>query len=60
MKKQNTCDNCIYYRYDEEYESFVCVNYLDEDEWEKLLKGSYSSCPYFQFDDEYKIVRKQI
>ena len=33
---------------------------LDEDEMYRFLSGSSRSCPYFQMDDEYKVVRKQI
>lgn len=60
MKNQNTCDNCIFYKFDEEYDSYVCENYLDEDEMGRLMGSSSGNCPYFQFDNEYKIVRKQM
>jgi hypothetical protein len=32
---------------------------LDEDEMGKFLSRSFDDCPYFQFYDEYKTVRKQ-
>ena len=32
---------------------------LDEDEYIKFLSASYYDCPYYEPDDEYKIVRKQ-
>ena len=41
------CDLCAYY-------------WIDEDDLARMLSGSSDSCPYFQMDDEYKIVRKQM
>ena len=37
-----------------------CQVNLDEDDLARMLSGSSDSCPYFQMDDEYKIVRKQM
>ncbi len=54
------CDCCSNYVYDEDYECYVCDMNLDEDEMMKFLTGSFNECPYFQYDDEYKIVRKQM
>ena len=53
MADGGCCEFCANYAYDEE------VN-LDEDEMYRFLSGSSRSCPYFQMDDEYKVVRKQI
>ena len=33
---------------------------LDEDEMYRFIKGDFNDCPYYQFGDEYTIVRKQI
>ena len=33
---------------------------LDEDDLARLMRSDYESCPYFQMDDEYKVVRKQM
>ena len=33
---------------------------LDEDEMYRFIKGDFRECPYYQFGDEYQIVRKQI
>mgnify|MGYP004436330929 CR=1 FL=1 len=46
--------------YDEENEYYVCEVDLDEDDMVRFLKGDVRACPYYQSDDEYKIVRKQI
>ncbi len=54
------CDCCSNYIYDDEDECYVCDMSLDEDEMMKFLTGSYSECPYFSLDDEYRIVRKQM
>lgn len=52
------CEFCAFYVTDDEGYSECEIN-LDEDEMARLLSTSYQSCPYYQSDDEYKIVRKQ-
>lgn len=59
MKKTN-CEYCANYVYEEEYDYYVCTVNLDEDEMVRFLSGNSIQCPYFQMDDEYKIVRKQM
>ena len=59
-KQQGSCESCMYYEYDEDYECYVCEVNLDEDEMERFLRSSLTDCPYFQLYDEYKIVRKQM
>lgn len=59
MKKRTDCDSCLYYVYDEEYDCYVCQMDLDEDDYSRFLHNNVMSCPYFRFNDEYKIVRKQ-
>lgn len=59
-KKENTsCDTCSNYVYDEDYGCNVCMVNLDEDEMQRFLTYSNYSCPYYDLDDEYKIVRHQ-
>lgn len=62
MKKRQTvsCEYCSNYLYDEEFEYYVCDRNLDEDEMGKFMTGTFRDCPYFQMNDEYKIVRKQM
>lgn len=61
MKKQaDSCDTCGNYVYDEEYEYYVCEASLDEDEMAAFLGDRHFECPYYQPDDEYRIVRKQM
>lgn len=62
MKKKQTvsCEYCSNYLYDEEFEYYVCDRNLDEDEMGKFMTGTFRDCPYFQMNDEYRIVRKQM
>ena len=54
------CDTCVNYAYDEEDEYYYCMVNLDEDEMYRFLAGTQKSCPYYQLDDEYGVVRRQI
>jgi hypothetical protein len=54
------CEMCGNYVYDEEYECYECQVNLDEDEMARFLSDTFYECPYYQTNDEYKIVRKQI
>ncbi len=56
---QTNCDTCVNYIYDDEYCYYTCMINLDEDEMVKFLSGSFSACPYYRLNDDYKIVRKQ-
>lgn len=60
MKGKTNCECCINYNYDEEFNCYQCEVSLDEDEMSQFLRNSFINCPYFQFNDEYKTVRKQI
>ena len=61
MKKMvSNCETCINFVYDEDYECYICEMDLDEDEMCKFLSSSFDNCPYYQLNDEYKIVRKQM
>ncbi len=55
-----TCETCMYYGYDAEYEEYYCEINLDEDEMEKFLADKFRDCPYYRLEDEYKTVRKQM
>ncbi len=62
MKKKQavSCDSCMYYEYDEAYDSWMCGVNLDEDEVMHLMEDSHYQCPYYRAGDEYSIVRKQM
>ncbi|MBQ3151762.1 MAG: hypothetical protein IJB86_11015 [Clostridia bacterium] len=61
MKKEslNTCEYCMHYGYDDEYECYVCEIDLDMDEYERFATNAVVNCPYYRGGDEYTIVRKQ-
>lgn len=59
MGKTN-CEECSNYVYDEDYGCYMCEANLDEDEISRFLSDSYYNCPYYNHNDEYKIVRKQM
>ena len=54
------CEECAYYDYDPETDTNFCEADLDEDEMSAFLRGSDFSCGFYQLDDEYAIVRKQM
>ena len=54
-----SCDFCINYAYDEEYDCYDCIIDMDEDEMSHIVFGKRKDCPYFRMGDEYTIVRKQ-
>lgn len=64
MKKKEKhsagCEYCSNYIYDEEFGYYICDVNLDEDEMSRFLSDTFYNCPYFQMNDEYKIVRKQM
>ena len=53
------CEFCSNYIYDEEYDEFFCSVSLDEDEMVRFLMDKVHDCPYFMFNDEYVLARKQ-
>ncbi len=57
---KSSCDTCNNFVFDEEYEDYVCTVNLDEDEIERFYRDERYSCPYYQSDNEYRIVKKQI
>lgn len=60
QKKQvGNCEDCVFYDYDEDWDSYVCTMNLDEDEMVRFLSGDNRSCPYYRYYDEYKSVQKQ-
>ena len=60
MNGKSNCDHCANYIYDEEYDCYTCQIHLDEDEMVKFMQNTFDDCHYFQFYDEYKIVRHQM
>ncbi len=58
-KRTVSCDDCVYYDYDEYTGDSSCQMSLDEDENERFIRGQISGCPYYKFYDEYKSVQHQ-
>ncbi len=54
------CDTCANYVYDEDWECYTCMVNMDEDDYYRLMSGKRSECPYYQDNDEYKVVRHQM
>jgi hypothetical protein len=54
------CELCRHYEYDEEYETYACGVDLDEDEMARFMTDTFRDCPYYDPDDDYKIVRHQM
>ena len=54
------CEFCSNYVFDEEDESYYCNVNLYEDEYYRFMSSSYKNCPYYQSNDDYKIVRHQM
>ena len=55
-----SCETCLYFEYDEEWDEYTCVMDLDEDELSSLIEGRTKHCPFYRLGDEYTIVHKQI
>ena len=54
------CEECIYYSYDEEYDSYFCEQSLDEDEMARFLRGEFASCPFYRRgESDYYLSSKQ-
>lgn len=54
------CDTCSNFAYDEEIDDYECMVDMDEDEYVRLMSQDHYQCPYYNGDDEYKIVRHQM
>ena len=53
------CDTCWYFDYDEEFDEYVCIMDLDEDEMYRFMTSGKSHCPYYRQGDDYTLARKQ-
>ena len=53
------CELCAYYAYDEDWECYVCMVNVDEDDMMRMMYDKSEHCPYFHLGDEYKIAAKQ-
>ena len=53
------CEDCSYYEWDDEDETYYCSVNMDEDDYARLLGSGRKTCPFYRHDDEYAIVRHQ-
>lgn len=60
MAGQTSCDTCSNYVYDDEEEAYICEVNFDEDDMAHFMMNPRWECPYYSYDDEYKIVRHQM
>ena len=58
-ENKSNCETCANYYLDEQNGEYFCDVNLDEDEMARFLTYSTFNCPYYEYFDEYKIVRKQ-
>lgn len=58
-KTTSCCEQCSNYFFDEEGGYYICDMPLDLDDMERFLTQTVEYCPYYRFDDEYAMVRKQ-
>ena len=56
---QGSCESCEFYDYDPDWDAYVCLVSLDEDDMCDFLSHNTGHCPYYRFYDEYKSVQKQ-
>ena len=54
------CEDCVYYSYDEESDSYYCDQQLDEDEMAYFLRGKLTACPFYHGgQSDYYLAGKQ-
>ena len=58
-KRVSNCETCVHYDTDPLSGCSECRVDLDEDEMLRFLSDTFADCPYYEFYDEYKLVRKQ-
>ena len=56
---KSICENCANFLYDDELDEYYCGVNMDEDDYGRFVSSNNKECPYFNFYDEYSIVRKQ-
>ena len=53
-KRESSCEDCVFYDYDEDWDTYSGQMNLDEDEMVRFLTGQNKGCPYYKYYDEYK------
>ncbi len=60
MKSAISCETCVYYYFDEDYDGYICDMDIDEDDYGRLVEGHFKECPFYRDGDDYKVVRHQM
>jgi len=55
-----SCDTCLFYVYDEEYNDYYCDVDMDEDDVARMMGSEKEHCPFYRNGDEYETVRHQM
>lgn len=55
-----SCDTCLFYVYDEEYDDYYCDVDMDEDDVARMMGSEMEHCPFYRNGDEYETVRHQM
>lgn len=58
-EKRKKCDLCAYGEYDTDTGDLICQMSMDQDEYIRYQVSDAKNCPYFEWEDEYHLVRKQ-
>lgn len=54
------CEDCVYYSYDEEDDTYYCDQQLDEDEMSGFLRRKLTACPFYHGgQSDYYLAGKQ-
>lgn len=53
MAMRSSCEDCMNFVYDEEYDCYVCEQSaeLDEDEMQRFLQSELTACPFYHPGD---------
>ncbi len=58
-RRASRCEDCEFYDYDEELDTYTCTQSLDQDEMSRFSMGQTADCPYYRYYDEYQSTRRQ-
>jgi len=59
MSTNSRCDECLHYVYDDEQGYYYCAANMDQDDAERLYSRRNWECPYYHYNDDYELSRKQ-
>lgn len=54
------CEECVYFDYDEDDESYYCTVDMDEDDYARMMSNRRQECPFYRNGDEYAVVKHQM